>query len=785
MLVAFHEAKEIGVPPPEKLVRRGVEGIIQQRNPDFSYLYGLYLRYRPSMLINRPGGSLGRSQACNVALRMWGDAAVTDAVLKEWLDRLIVRNGWLDMGRKRPIPHESHFMVAGYFYYYGHYYAALCVNQLPAAARPFYQDHLARILLSHQERDGSWWDYPLYNYHQQYGTAFGLLSLDHSRKAVASRSDATARVPINFSRFRNSEGQTFVARESQSEQEKTATNNSLKAGTKAGRAADATHLPEFRARQALSRQLGLWSRIALEEHFDCALLLGVEAVRFGATSEARDGLMRAVNANPGLETFLRAKEGHVWSVAFAPDGRTLAAGYTPENGRADRAGRAGGVVLWEIGRHERLGTPLEVAEGAVWSVAFAPDGRTLAAGYGGRGRGGVVLWDVRRRERLGTPLAVNEGGVNTVAFAPDGRTLAAGFAAPIPRSGVVLWDVGRRERLGTPLAQFGWLAGLAFAPDGRTLAAGYYLNDRQGSGVTLWDLGRREVLGKPLPVDGDHVGSIAFAPDGRTLAAGYSANDSRGGVMLWDVGRREHSGSPMLVSEGGVRSVAFAPDGRALAAGFYSDRGGGMLLWDLGRRERLGSPLAVDLGGVWSVAFAADGRTIAGGYAERDRGGVVLWDVARPARLGTALKLDEGTGGSVAFAPDGRILAAEYSAKNPEYRATNHGGGLVLWDVGRRERLGAPLKIDGDWVNGVAFAPDGRTIAAGYTATDRLSGVVLWDAKSHERLAAHADIRRRPDRQRGVCARTGGPSLPGTRYLTFTEAWRCGMWGDANAWVRP
>jgi hypothetical protein len=160
VLVAFREAKDIGICPPEKLVRRGVEGIIQQRNSDFSYLYGLYLRYRPAMLINRPGGSLGRSQACNVALRMWGDSAVTDAVLTEWLDRLIARNGWLDMGRKRPIPHESHFMVAGYFYYYGHYYATLCVDQLPPSARPFFQNHLARILLSHQEQDGSWWDYP-------------------------------------------------------------------------------------------------------------------------------------------------------------------------------------------------------------------------------------------------------------------------------------------------------------------------------------------------------------------------------------------------------------------------------------------------------------------------------------------------------------------------------------------------------------------------------------------------------------------------------------------------
>jgi len=183
VLVAFHEAKQIGVPPPEKLVKRGVENIIAQRKPDFSYLYGIYLRYMPMMGINRPGGSLGRSQACNVATRLWGDRKVTDDVLIEWLDRLITRNGWLEMGRKRPIPHESHFQVAGYFYYFGHYYATLCVAQLPRDKQPFYQDHLARILIGHQEPDGSWFDFPFYNYHQQYGTAFALMSLQHSRKA--------------------------------------------------------------------------------------------------------------------------------------------------------------------------------------------------------------------------------------------------------------------------------------------------------------------------------------------------------------------------------------------------------------------------------------------------------------------------------------------------------------------------------------------------------------------------------------------------------------------------
>jgi hypothetical protein len=177
VLVSLKEAERAGVKIPERLVRRATASIRRQRKPDFSYCYGEYLKYVPMHPVNRPGGSLGRSQACNLALRLWGDQAVTDEVLRTWLDRLFARNLWLDMGRKRPIPHESWFYVAGYFFYYGHYYAARCIEELPAAERSPYQDHLGQVLLHLQEKDGSWWDFPLYDYHQQYGTAFALMSL--------------------------------------------------------------------------------------------------------------------------------------------------------------------------------------------------------------------------------------------------------------------------------------------------------------------------------------------------------------------------------------------------------------------------------------------------------------------------------------------------------------------------------------------------------------------------------------------------------------------------------
>jgi hypothetical protein len=181
VLIAFHEAAQIDVPPPEKLLRRAIQMTKAQRLPDGSYLYGYYLRNLPTHPVNQPGGSLGRSQACGLALRLWGDREISDELVVEWLDRLVTRNGWLSMGRKRPIPHESFFAVAGYFFYFGHYYAGLCIGQLPPERQPFYKHHLAHLILDLQEADGSWFDYPFYDYHKPYGTAFALMTLNACR----------------------------------------------------------------------------------------------------------------------------------------------------------------------------------------------------------------------------------------------------------------------------------------------------------------------------------------------------------------------------------------------------------------------------------------------------------------------------------------------------------------------------------------------------------------------------------------------------------------------------
>ncbi len=184
VLIALKDAEALGIEFPQKQINRAMASLRRQRYPDFSYAYGEYLSLRPRYSINRPAGSLGRSQVCNLAMRLYGDEDVTLEVLRTWLNRLIARNGWLSMSRKRHIPGESphfgDFGVAGYFYYYGHYYAAKCIQQLPESERAHFEGHLAALLLPKQEKDGSWWDYMLYGYHQQYGTAMALYTLSQA-----------------------------------------------------------------------------------------------------------------------------------------------------------------------------------------------------------------------------------------------------------------------------------------------------------------------------------------------------------------------------------------------------------------------------------------------------------------------------------------------------------------------------------------------------------------------------------------------------------------------------
>jgi WD40 repeat protein len=97
------------------------------------------------------------------------------------------------------------------------------------------------------------------------------------------------------------------------------------------------------------------------------------------------------------------------------------------------------VALWDLtdpAHPQRIGQPLTGHTGSVCSVAFAPDGHTLATVSDGT----AMLWDLTHAaqpQQIGQPLVGHTKAVLAVAFAPDGYTLATGSADQT----VILWDL--------------------------------------------------------------------------------------------------------------------------------------------------------------------------------------------------------------------------------------------------------------------------------------------------------------------------------------------------------
>lgn len=121
------------------------------------------------------------------------------------------------------------------------------------------------------------------------------------------------------------------------------------------------------------------------------------------------------------------------------------------------------VGLWRIS-NEKLLQKLKGHTNSISSVAFSPDGVTLASGSQDNT---VRLWDYQKKELL-RQLSEHTNIVNTVSFSPDGELFASGSSDYSVR----LWRVSdgkfRRKLVANSLQ---WVSCVAFSPDGQTLAA--------------------------------------------------------------------------------------------------------------------------------------------------------------------------------------------------------------------------------------------------------------------------------------------------------------------------
>jgi WD40 repeat protein len=473
----------------------------------------------------------------------------------------------------------------------------------------------------------------------------------------------------------------------------------------------------------------------------------------------------------GDRSLISCSEMNVFAIAVSPDGRFMAAGGQSKEGTTSA------VRIWDIATHQRIAA--FAYPGEVRSLAFSPDGNTLAGGggvpYNSAKPGSVYLWDRTSRQQATSLSTAHQ--VNALAFSQDGKSLyiagAQGYLSwwqiasqketvVLPKmvepniclaiskgekilgvgavGGLLLYDQPAggsvRALLHDPAVE---ISALAFSPDNTRLAVG---NDR--GMILLWDVATWSVR-KTFQQPGK-ISSLAFSPDGKKLATACWDDT----ISLWDTDS-EHR-RILYGHIGQVNSVAFTPDGKTLVSGAND---GTVRLWDMDPKHVLVERIPTG-SFVCGIALSDDARTLATTDGEDT---VRLWDASSGTPLGT-LAGSHLQDTRFQFSPDGRMLASGYwtewnlhlqahrtSLVHAESSAlltyNTHGGAnayaVTMKDMILRRRTGGLTK-DIQGVGGIALSPDGDTVAVAGTDRERTKyedgTLELWSLRTRQWLGS-------------------------------------------------
>jgi WD40 repeat protein len=288
-------------------------------------------------------------------------------------------------------------------------------------------------------------------------------------------------------------------------------------------------------------------------------------------------------------------------------------------------------------------------------VAVSPDGKILAGGYAGGHLasliGNTYLWNVSTGRQVGELPGPNgpAGAVQAVAFSPDGRKLAVGYGS-VPGSSRVsgnsgttcIWTIAF-GKCGRTLAEAG---PMGFSPGGRLLAIG------SGSSTYVWNM----LTGRLVRTVPGGV-AVAFNGDGLVLATG----DKTGTVKLWNTITWAVEAQAVLPTKAAIRVLALSPNGAYAAA--YQD--GSTYIWPARVSFAAGSggsapwrqvdaPPSNDQNGAVAVIFSPNSKELLTGESD----GTLTVRAVPGLRRVAVLSVPGLEPNAVALSPNGETLAA-------------------------------------------------------------------------------------------------------------------------------
>jgi len=164
-------ARSQGEKVPAKVLERARASLEAARRDSGAFFYGGKEENDRKALLP---GSIARSPVCEATLLLLGGGSAK--ALQASLDAFHEHWGELEKRRKKTGTHVGPYLIAPYYFYYGHYYAAQAIELLPEAAREKERARLLEVILRTRDEDGTWND-RVFPRSRNYGTAMIVRAL--------------------------------------------------------------------------------------------------------------------------------------------------------------------------------------------------------------------------------------------------------------------------------------------------------------------------------------------------------------------------------------------------------------------------------------------------------------------------------------------------------------------------------------------------------------------------------------------------------------------------------